>query len=440
MEYDNSIFSKFTILAYLLDSKKFNYQQFQKIFSYGVIFLLASTVFFTPYSLSPYSSQFAFALSDSENSTDTQQSSSTEENLSSSEPTPSEEIESPVDSPTSQTPDDSSVQEFGEEVEITSSDSTDTGSVEEFDEGVVVISSSTTAVPPDATESWEFEEQSSELTFEGDATINEDEGLGDGSLSLDGDLDYITTEATDSTTYISELTISAWVKPDYSNGSPEFTVLSKGSSFLLSINNLVTPQKIASFSVFDGIKWTKVETTSTIPEEWTHLSASFGEDEIRIYVNGVLESSKPLSGVHYVSVDGAVSLKSVDEITSFSDVVIGASFSPIREDKIYNMFAGLLDGVLFFDSELDSAEIASNYNQGEPTDPAWINSITLEHDQIEIDIPVTWTMNIELLEETIRGAIELPSDGEITDIKIQSGVDECVCVCVLNNFVYVCIF
>ncbi len=66
MEYDISIFSKFTILAYLLDSKKFNYQQFQKIFSYGVIFLLASTVFFTPYSLSPYSSQFAFALSDSE--------------------------------------------------------------------------------------------------------------------------------------------------------------------------------------------------------------------------------------------------------------------------------------------------------------------------------------------------------------------------------------
>jgi len=206
MEYGNSIFSRFTILAYLLDSKKFNYQQFQKIFSYGVIFLLASTVFFTPYSLSPYSSQFAFALSESE--------------ISSSDPTPLD--------------DSSSVQEFAEDVEITSSDSTDTGSVQEFDEGVVVISSSTTSVPPDATESWEFEEHSSELTFEGDATINEDEGLGDGSLSLDGDLDYITTEATDSTTYISELTVSAWVKPDYSNGSPEFTVLSKGSSFLLS--------------------------------------------------------------------------------------------------------------------------------------------------------------------------------------------------------------
>ena len=239
MEYDISIFSRFTILAYLLDSKKFNYQQFQKIFSYGVIFLLASTVFFTPYSLSPYSSQFAFALSES---------------VISSDPTPLDEPESFVESPTSQTPDDSSVQEFAEDVEITSSDSTDTGSVQEFDEGVVVISSSTTAVPPDATESWEFEEDSSELTFAGDATINEDEGLGDGSLSLDGDLDYITTEATDSTTYISALTISAWVKTDYSNGSPEFTVLSKVCSFLLSINTLITPQKIASFSVYNGIK------------------------------------------------------------------------------------------------------------------------------------------------------------------------------------------
>jgi len=162
MEYDISIFSRFTILAYLLDSKKFNYQQFQKIFSYGVIFLLASTVFFTPYSLSPYSSQFAFALSDSE--------------IFSSDPTPLD--------------DSSSVQEFAEDVEITSSDSTYTGSVPEFDDGVVVISSSTTSVPPDATQSWEFEEPSSTLTFEGDATINEDEGLGDGSLSLDGDLDY----------------------------------------------------------------------------------------------------------------------------------------------------------------------------------------------------------------------------------------------------------
>ncbi len=186
MEHWFSIFSRFAILEFLLDSKKFNYQQFQKIFSYGVIVLLASTVFFTPYSLSPYSSQFAFALSDSEIPPDTQQSSSTEENLPSSNPTPLEETVSPVESSTSQTPDDSSsVQEFGEGVEITSSDSTDTGSVQEFDDGVVIISSSTTSVPPDATESWEFEEPSSTLTFAGDATINEAEGLGDASLLLD---------------------------------------------------------------------------------------------------------------------------------------------------------------------------------------------------------------------------------------------------------------
>jgi len=234
MEHSTGNFTRFTILAFLLDNKKFNYQQFQKIFSFGVILLLASTVVFTPYSLSPYSSQFAFALSESETSPDTISPSSTEEILSPSDPTPSEETESFVESSTSPTDATGPPEEFNEG-EIIPSSSTDTSSIPEFSDGVVIISSSTTLTAPNATESY-------------------------ASLSLDGVYDYTTEEATNSTNHISEMTLSAWVKPDYSSGSPEFTVISKENSFVLSVNNLVTPQKVASFSVFDGIKWTTVNT------------------------------------------------------------------------------------------------------------------------------------------------------------------------------------
>jgi len=65
------------------------------------------------------------------------------------------------------------------------------------------------------------------------------------------------------TNNIDGLTATAWVKPDYSSGSPfgyapEFTVLSKDKSFSLTINNNILSETTAKFSVFDGIKWTKV--------------------------------------------------------------------------------------------------------------------------------------------------------------------------------------
>ena len=53
---------------------------------------------------------------------------------------------------------------------------------------------------------------------------------------------------------IDGLTVTAWVKPDYSSGSPEFTVISKDKSFALTINNNIQSENTAKFSVFDGIK------------------------------------------------------------------------------------------------------------------------------------------------------------------------------------------
>src|SRR5206468_1913217 len=61
-------------------------------------------------------------------------------------------------------------------------------------------------------------------------------------------------ENVNDTNKLTALSISVWVKPDYSQGSPEFTVISKYNSFILSINNIIPATQIAKFSVFNGIK------------------------------------------------------------------------------------------------------------------------------------------------------------------------------------------
>ena len=181
------------------------------------------------------------------------------------------------------------------------------------------------------------------------------------------------------------MAISAWVAPDYSNGSPEFTVVSKGKSFVLSINNLWKPQKIAKFAVFDGIKWTTVESTSTIPEgSWSHLTARFNKTSIEIYVNGTMEASESHNGVPFVNEKGQIELKTLEEITSYSDIVIGASITPDMKSSAFNMFSGLIDGVQLFDYQLEPADVANLFQETIPIKTV----IPSEPVQIGIPVPV----------------------------------------------------
>jgi len=171
------------------------------------------------------------------------------------------------------------------------------------------------------------------------------------SLLLNGD--SFLRQKSFSTKNFEQLTISAWVKPDYNKGSPQFTVVSKEKSFSLAINKLYTPEKIATFSVYDGIKWHKIESKSIITEDWTHLAATFSDSSINLYVNGVLESSLNEIGAPFV-----VSL------SSESDTVVGAYRSDKNGDiSIQNKFAGNLDSVYVYDDYLNPSSIQQLYDQ-----------------------------------------------------------------------------
>jgi len=137
----------------------------------------------------------------------------------------------------------------------------------------------TPIVLPNATESWQFDTQVNGSRYIGDVYIEET----DSSLILDGD-GYVSNDG-NSTSNLSNISITAWVNPDYSEGSAEFTVVSKEKSFALTINNNIEPQHIAKFAVFDGIKWHSVETVTQIGNDWSHLAATFNGTTLSICTN-----------------------------------------------------------------------------------------------------------------------------------------------------------
>jgi len=225
--------------------------------------------------------------------------------------------------------------------------------IPELDESVSVVPSNATIIEiPQATIS---------LDFDYDLTKFADEEYND-SLELDGEKDFLQI-IENSIDNVSYLTVSAWVKPDYSKGSPEFTVISKEKSFSLSINNNIQPEKIAKFSVFDGIKWTSVESKSTIDEEWTFLAATFDGDSISIIVNTEKEATQPVSDIPALY-DGKLVTTTVDNLSSEKDIVIGAYVNTNRDQfKPHNKFSGEIDNVLLYDSLLNESIINQIYNQ-----------------------------------------------------------------------------
>jgi len=206
-----------------------------------------------------------------------------------------------------------------------------------------------------------FERDESDHIIVGDALVTVDEEM-NGFLELDGDGDYLMITNDTSTNYLTELSIVARIQPEYSNGSPEFTIISKENSFVLALNNKVEPQKIVKFSIFDGIKWTIVESSSTINEEWTNIAATFNGESIMIYVNGELEGTQQITGLPIIAVNGKLKTVSVEGISSDSNIVIGAYLNTNRgEIKIQNQFSGSIDDVLLFNTVIDQTQIYEIY-------------------------------------------------------------------------------
>ncbi|MGI0087089.1 MAG: LamG-like jellyroll fold domain-containing protein, partial [Nitrosotalea sp.] len=211
---------------------------------------------------------------------------------------------------------------------------------------------------PNATQSWNFGTKNNKTQTIGQIEL--DNTTNSTALQLQGN-GYLTANGS-ATKEIKDLTLSAWVKPDFSQGSPVFTVISKEGEFALSINNIIPPYKIAQFSVFDGIKWDTVNSTVPIGQTWTNLAATFNGSSISLYVNGTLQSSVPLTKMMTISEDGNLATKNSTDLSSNADIVIGAEYNSIRKEAS-SQFSGLISNVNLYDSLLTSPQISDLYNQ-----------------------------------------------------------------------------
>ncbi|HJU13581.1 MAG TPA: LamG-like jellyroll fold domain-containing protein [Candidatus Nitrosotalea sp.] len=187
-------------------------------------------------------------------------------------------------------------------------------------------------------------------------------GVNGSSLKLQGS-GFVSQNLTKSNN-VSNLTLSAWIKTDYSKGSADYTVISKENAFSLLVHNNAPPQKLAEFSIFDGIQWHSIESKTKIPESWTHLAATFNGSAISIYVNGTNEGTMPVSTMG-IALSGELRTKTVQNLQSNASVLIGAEETRrMNEITIKNLFGGQIDEVSVYNSLLTPAEIQEAYRTG----------------------------------------------------------------------------
>ena len=235
---------------------------------------------------------------------------------------------------------------------------------------------------------------------------------------------FVTIQEQELNKDLNQLTISAFIKPNYTTGSAEFTVLSKENSFVLSLNNILTPNHVVKFSVFDGISWTEVTGTSKI-ENWSHLIAIINDTRVSLYVNGTLEGTAQIS--EPISFSGEkLQLTTSDVMVSDSDLILGAYLSTTRGESILSKyFSGLIDKVFIYKEVLTDSQIQEIYsNFIEQITPKLELALllpielqnttsTLSHDEIVIGNPVNWVQTIvlnEISENNIQ--VELPADAK----------------------------
>jgi len=224
---------------------------------------------------------------------------------------------------------------------------------------------------------------------------------------------------------VTEISISVWVMPDYANADSKLTVVSSEDSFILSVNNVIPPEKVATFSVYNGISWSTILGITQVPDgEWTHLVAVIDVDQISLYQNGVLAASSQLGEV--AMYPGGLDTSVYDQATeSGSGIVIGAYVSgQSAEDQ----FSGSINSVTVHEKILTVSEISDLY---ETTEPAPVEtyvsagtSITgyaLTHDEIVVDQSVSWELQISFSDPTPKSGFELPDDAIITYVEATNG-------------------
>jgi hypothetical protein len=164
------------------------------------------------------------------------------------------------------------------------------------------------------------------------------------AFSLDGVDDYVDV-ANSASLKPQQVTLEAWINPSHTGGNK--TIVTKAGPVFSAQTGYTFRQRDLNnkfwFAVgTDGDEDFAESTTTFVAGQWYYLVGTYDGTQLRLFVNGVLETSTPSSRI----------------INSDSPLTIG------RSSSANEYFEGLVDEVSVYNRALTADEIAAIYNAG----------------------------------------------------------------------------
>ena len=209
------------------------------------------------------------------------------------------------------------------------------------------------------------------------------------SVFIDG-TNFLEITDTKITQDIDEFSITGWIKPDFSKGSQDLTIVSKYGSFDLYLQKesfqlqdgktIILPTRTLSVSLFDGVKWHTITGNTELSEDWHHVAAVVDGSVATLYLDTKIEGKLKLEkNVVLGSQDVRTScpeppcFTDTKMLTSDADIVIGAYIEKIMVKNIYaefepkrivkDHFSGIISSVEIFSDVFTKKQIFGLYEQ-----------------------------------------------------------------------------
>jgi hypothetical protein len=144
----------------------------------------------------------------------------------------------------------------------------------------------------------------------------------------------------------SQLTVSAWVNTSWSTNCRSLTVDSIISLTESSGYALVCKGEMVDFSVHVGGSYKSVQFNKKSLSAWNKLTGTYDGTNLKLYLNGILMQSIPLTGDIYYKYNNAIQIGSDATVDGDPDLSRG--------------FTGLIDEVMIYNRALSEQEIKAD--------------------------------------------------------------------------------
>jgi hypothetical protein len=184
-------------------------------------------------------------------------------------------------------------------------------------------------------------------------------GISGSALGFDGVNDYVAIPDSASLDIAgSQISIEFWMKPtmDMPTSAPNQIIFDKGNAYTACIINSLHPDHpgvlLANLPFYGA---TESVTSFWTAGEWYHIAITYDGNNMRIYVNGVLETVNPTTG----------SIASTSYPLSIGSHCLGGK----------NFFKGIIDEFVLYDYTLSEREIENDYQYSISDEPSSLISL-----------------------------------------------------------------